>query len=98
MAVQNLQALALRSASFADAHVTGLESKDLFAVMVENPAGALSLPWRPLPGQHRMQIGTKPAECRRSYAPDSFGRRAGRSASNAGVVGCAIALTQLKRS
>jgi hypothetical protein len=98
MAVQNLQSLVLRAASFAGARATGLESKDLFAAMVDNPAGALSLPGRPLPGQHPMQIGTKPAESRRSYAPDSFGRRAGRSASNAGVVGCNIALTQLKRS
>ena len=96
MAKQNLQSLVLRAAPFAGARATGLESKDLFTAMLGNPAGALSLPWRPLPGQHPMQIGTKPAECGRSYSPDSFGRRAGRSASNAGVVRCQIALTQLQ--
>jgi hypothetical protein len=98
MLVQNLQSLVMRAASFAGDRATGLERKDLFAAMVDNPAAALSLPWRPLPGQHPMQIGTKPAECRRSYAPDSFGRRAGRSASNAGVVSCHTALTQLQRA
>ena len=98
MVVQNLQSLVLRAAPFAGARATGRESKDLFEAMVGNPAGALSLPWRPLPGQHPMQIGTKPAECRRSYSPDSFGRRAGRSASNAGVVTCSTALTSLERA
>lgn len=96
MVVQNLQSLVVCAAPFAGAR--GLESKDLFEAMVGNPAGALSLPWRPLPGQHSMQIGTKPVECRRSYAPDSFGRRAGRSASNAGVVTCVTALAQLSRA
>ena len=98
MAIQNLQSLVQRTAAFAGVRTTGLERKDLFAAMVGNPAGALSLPWRPLPGQHPMQIGTKPGECRRSYSPDSFGRRAGRSASNAGVVTWNTALTQLQRA
>ena len=98
MAVQNLQSLVLRAASFAGDRATGLERKDLFAAMALNTARALSFPWRPLPGQHPMQIGTTPAECRRSYAPDSFGRRAGRSAGNGSVAGCVALRQNLKRA
>ena len=83
--MQYSQSLVLRAASFAGNRATGLERKDLFAAMALNTAKALSFPWRPLPGQHPMQIGSTPAECRRSYAPDSFGRRAGRSAGKASM-------------
>ncbi len=98
MAIQNLQSLVLRAASFAGNRATGLERKDLFAAMALNTAKALSFPWRPLPGQHPMQIGSTPAECRRSYAPDSFGRRAGRSAGNGSVAGCVALRANLKRA
>ncbi len=98
MAIQNLQSLAVLAPAFAGARATGLERKELFGATVDNPAGALSLPWRRLPGQHPMQSSTRPAECGRSYSPDTFGRRAGRFVGNAVVVTCRPARMQSKRA
>jgi hypothetical protein len=87
MAIQNLHTLVLRAASLAGVRTTGQGSKALFASVVSNPARALSLPWHPLPGLYPIRIGHEPAEGHRYCSMDTLGRRAGRSASSAGVPG-----------
>jgi hypothetical protein len=85
MVVQNLQSLVLRAASFAGACANGQGSKYLRATTDGNPARVLSLLWHPLPGLET--VGTEPAEAHRTLTMDGLGRRAGRSASSAGVPG-----------
>jgi len=87
MAVQNLQSLVLRAARLAGVRATGVESKALFTVMGSNPAQAPSSSWHPLPGPYPIRTSTESSDGHRSQSMDPSARRAGRSASIAGVPG-----------
>jgi len=94
MANQNPHTLQMRAALLAGARATGQGSEALFTAVVGNPARALSLLWHPLPGLYPIRIGTEPVEGHRGYSMDTLGRRAGRSASGAGVA-CQIGFARL---
>ena len=87
MATFTLQSLELRSALLAGARTNGQGSKGQRTAMGGNPVEVLSLPWHPLPG-HPIRTGPEPLEGYRDYSMDSRDRRAGRSASSAGVAAC----------